>query len=60
MFSPKGIAKKITSTARMDNTPINLFGNTRNRLNVGKKYHSGRITEGVANGLAGLPKPRGS
>jgi hypothetical protein len=37
-----------------------MNGKTRNRLKVGKKYHSGKITEGVANGLAGSPKPRGS
>ena len=41
-------------------TPISLFGKALKRLKVGKKYHSGKITEGVANGLAGSPKPRGS
>ena len=33
----------------------NLFGNTRNKLNVGKKYHSGKISKGVLNGSAGSP-----
>jgi hypothetical protein len=28
-------------------TPNNLFGNTRNKLNVGKKYHSGKISKGA-------------
>ena len=38
----------------------NLLGNTRNKLKVGKKYHSGKISKGVANGLAGSPNPDGS
>jgi hypothetical protein len=33
--------------------PNNLLGNTRNKLNVGKKYHSGKISNGVLNGSAG-------
>ena len=35
MINPKG-------TAAIANTPNNLLGNTRNKLNVGKKYHSGK------------------
>ncbi len=30
------------------------FGKTRNKLNVGKKYHSGKISNGVLNGSAAL------
>jgi hypothetical protein len=37
-----------------------LFGITRNKLNVGKKYHSGKISNGVANGSAFSPKGVGS
>jgi hypothetical protein len=37
-----------------------LLGKTRNKLNVGKKYHSGKISNGVANGFAGSPNPDGS
>jgi hypothetical protein len=33
---------------------------TRNKLNVGKKYHSGKISNGVANGSARSPKAEGS
>ena len=54
----------MTSTEIIDSTPINLIGKTRNKLKVGKKYHSGKITEGVANGLRpfqrGSPSPSGS
>ena len=48
VISPKG-------TAAIAKTPNNLFGNTRNKLNVGKKYHSGKISKGVLNGSAGSP-----
>jgi hypothetical protein len=33
---------------------------TLNKLKVGKKYHSGRISSGVANGSAGSPSGVGS
>lgn len=56
----KGTVKRPTGTAAIERTPRSLFGNTRNRLNVGKKYHSGKISSGVANGLAGSPNPDGS
>ena len=36
----------------MDKIPINLSDKIRNKLNVGKRYHSGRISNGVENGLA--------
>ena len=32
--------------------PINLSDKIRNKLKVGKRYHSGRISEGVAKGFA--------
>ena len=48
VLKPKG-------TAAMENTPSNLFGITLNRLNVEKKYHSGKISNGVAKGSAGSP-----
>jgi hypothetical protein len=46
-------------TAAIERTPNNLLGKTRNKLNVGKKYHSGKISNGVANGF-GSPNPDGS
>ena len=36
--------------------PMNLLDNVFNRLNVAKGYHSGKMTCGVANELAGLLK----
>ena len=38
---------------------MNLDGKMRNRLKVGKKYHSGRISNGVAKGFALIPKLTG-
>ena len=46
-------------TAAIEKTPNNLFGNTRNKLNVGKKYHSGKIS-GVCNEFAGSPNDDGA
>ena len=54
-FSINGIVISPAGTAAIANTPNNLFGNTRNKLNVGKKYHSGKISNGVLNGSAGSP-----
>ena len=51
---------KPTGTAAIANTPSNLFGKIRNKLKVGKKYHSGKISNGVANGSAGSPVAYGS
>jgi hypothetical protein len=53
--SIKGTVIKPTGTAAIDNTPNNLFGIVRSKLKVEKKYHSGRISTGVANGFAGSP-----
>jgi hypothetical protein len=39
-FSINGTVINPAGTAAIANTPNNLFGNTRNKLNVGKKYHS--------------------
>ena len=60
MFSINGTVISPAGTAAIDSTPISLFGMTLNRLNVGKKYHSGRISKGVAKGLAGSPITEGS
>ena len=54
-FSINGTVIKPAGTAAIANTPNNLFGKTRNKLNVGKKYHSGKISNGVLNGSAGSP-----
>ncbi len=43
----------------MDKTPKSLFGITLSRLNVGKKYHSGKISRGVAKGSAFSPNGDG-
>ena len=51
----KGIVIKPKGTDAIASTPNNLFGNTRNKLKVGKKYHSGKISNGVLNGSAGSP-----
>jgi hypothetical protein len=53
-FSINGTVIKPNGTAAIANTPSNLLGNTR-KLNVGKKYHSGKISNGVLNGSAGSP-----
>ena len=58
--SKNGTVIKPTGTAAMDKTPNNLFGMTLNALKVGKKYHSGKISNGVANGSAGSPNAVGS
>ena len=55
-----GTVIRPNGTAAIENTPSNLFGITRNKLNVGKKYHSGKISNGVANGSAGSPNVVGS
>src|SRR5210317_248302 len=54
-FSINGTVINPNGTAAIANTPNNLLGNTRNKLNVGKKYHSGKISNGVLNGSAGSP-----
>ena len=54
-FSINGIVTRPIGTEAIASTPNNLFGNTRNKLNVGKKYHSGKISNGVLNGSAGSP-----
>ena len=54
-FSINGTVINPAGTAAIANTPNNLLGKTRNKLNVGKKYHSGKISKGVLNGSAGSP-----
>lgn len=46
-FSINGTVINPNGTAAIAKTPNNLFGNTRNKLNVGKKYHSGKISIGT-------------
>ena len=55
MDSRKGTVMRPTGTAAMESTPRSLLGITRSALKVGKKYHSGRISRGVAKGSAGSP-----
>jgi hypothetical protein len=59
-FSRNGIAMRITGMESRDKMPRNLLGKIRSKCRVGKKYHSGRISYGVAKGFAGEPKLRGS
>lgn len=59
ILSIKGTVINPAGTAAIDNTPSNLLGITLNKLKVGKKYHSGRISRGVANGSAFSPKGEG-
>ena len=47
-----GVASNAVGTYNIDITPKYLSGSIRSRLNVGKKYHSGKISKGVANGFA--------
>lgn len=55
-FSIKGTVIKPRGTAAIEPTPNNLLGITRSKLNVGKKYHSGKISNGVAKGSALSPR----
>ena len=59
-FSINGTVISPIGTAAMDTTPSNLLGITRSKLNVGKKYHSGKISNGVANGSAFSPNVVGA
>jgi hypothetical protein len=60
MLSINGTVSKPAGTAAINKTPISLFGIVRRSWKVGKKYHSGRISKGVANGFAGSPLAAGS
>ena len=59
-FSINGTVSRPAGTAAIDTSPINLFGITRNKLNVGNKYHSGKISNGVAKGSDFSPIAEGS
>ena len=48
VFSPKGRRNKIVAKNSIDKIPIHFSDKIRNRWNVGKRYHSGRISNGVA------------
>lgn len=60
MFSINGTVINPIGTEPIDSTPISLLGITLNKLNVGKKYHSGKISSGVAKGSAFSPIAEGS
>ncbi len=51
---------KTKGKSKIDKIPINLSDKIRNKLNVGKRYHSGRISNGVAKGLASHLMLKGS
>jgi hypothetical protein len=59
-FSINGTVINPIGTAAIENTPSSLLGITRSKLNVGKKYHSGKISSGVAKGSAFSPNGVGS
>ncbi len=42
----------------IDKIPRHLSDKIRKRLNVGKRYHSGRISNGVAKGVAGSTRDK--
>ena len=60
ILSMKGTVIRPAGTAAIDRTPNSLLGITLSKLKVGKKYHSGKISRGVANGFAGSPIITGS
>ena len=51
------ISTKIMGKLTIDNTPMTLEDNTRSKLKVGRKYHSGNISEGVEKASAGSSTP---
>ena len=55
-----GIISKPIGTINIKVTPNSLLGIVRRSWNVGKKYHSGRISSGVAKGFASFPIEIGS
>jgi len=60
ILSTNGTVSSPAGTAAISKTPRSLFGTVRRSWKVGKKYHSGRISSGVANGFAGSPFAAGS
>ena len=52
VFSKRGVKIKIPGSDAIEITPIILEGSTRSRSKLARKYHSGRISSGVAKGLA--------
>lgn len=52
VFSNSGVRIKMPGTDAIEITPIILEGSTRSRSKVARKYHSGKISSGVAKGLA--------
>jgi hypothetical protein len=55
ILSIKGTVIRPAGTEAIDRTPNSLLGITLSKLKVGKKYHSGKISRGVANGSAFSP-----
>ena len=55
ILSMKGTVIRPAGTEAIDRTPNSLLGITLSKLKVGKKYHSGKISRGVANGSAFSP-----
>jgi hypothetical protein len=51
-FSRKGSSAKTKGKQTILSTPINLELSMRSKLNVAKKYHSGKISRGVEKGAA--------
>ena len=52
VFSNRGVRIRIPGTDAIEITPMILDGNTLSRSKVARKYHSGKISRGVANGFA--------
>ena len=53
------ISTQLMVKQTIDNTPMTLEDNTRSKLKVGRKYHSGNISEGVEKASVGSSTPFG-
>ena len=60
IFSINGTAIKPSGRAAISPMPNNLLGTTRSISKVGKRNHSGSISNGVTNGFAASPIGVGS
>ena len=52
VFSNKGTNSRIPGRDAIEMTPMIFEGKTLNRSKLARKYHSGKISKGVANGFA--------
>ena len=52
VFSNNGVRIRMPGSDAIEITPMILEGSTLSRSKLAKKYHSGKISSGVANGLA--------